>query len=228
MKSNASRELRSSQPRANERSTATRIRMGQRSSILGRPTENTNLPWVWTPTPTPCATLCLSPAPRSCLAPLPPPTLQRNRASTLPARPVLSSKVGWPIWTLRSAPASWHGRGPSAVCPLRRWQSRGEALASGRDARAIDRRYRPIYAVWEVTLACDLACRHCGSRAGKERPDELRTAEALDLIDQMARLGVKEVTLIGGEAYLRDDWLELVRAIRSHGIPVTTTSGGRG
>ena len=26
----------------------------------------------------------------------------------------------------------------------------------------------------------------------------------------MAELGVLEVTLIGGEAYLRDDWLEIV------------------
>src|SRR5580693_5260357 len=87
-------------------------------------------------------------------------------------------------------------------------------------SRDVDRHWRPVYAVWEVTLACDLACRHCGSRAGRARPDELTTAEALDLVDQMARLGVKEVTLIGGEAYLRPDWLDLVRALRGHGIPV--------
>src|SRR5215207_8579766 len=62
-------------------------------------------------------------------------------------------------------------------------------------ARPIDHKYRPIYAVWEITLACDLACRHCGSRAGRARPDELTTAEALDLVDQLAVLGVKEVTL---------------------------------
>src|ERR1700733_16014989 len=37
------------------------------------------------------------------------------------------------------------------------------------EARDIDRRHRPIYAVWELTLACDLACRHCGSRAGGDR-----------------------------------------------------------
>jgi radical SAM protein with 4Fe4S-binding SPASM domain len=96
------------------------------------------------------------------------------------------------------------------------------------EPREIDRALRPIYAVWEITLACDLACRHCGSRAGRARPDELTTEEALDLVDQMAKLGVKEVTLIGGEAYLRHDWLELVRAIRDHGMPVTMTSGGRG
>ncbi len=72
-------------------------------------------------------------------------------------------------------------------------------------ARDVDRRSIPNYAVWEITLACDLACRHCGSRAGKARPDELTTAECIDLVDQMADLGVLEVTLIGGEAYLRGD-----------------------
>src|SRR5271154_2907947 len=95
-------------------------------------------------------------------------------------------------------------------------------------ARPVDAQWRPIYAVWEITLRCDLACRHCGSRAGRERPEELTTAEALDLVVQMAELGVKEVTLIGGEAYLRADWLEIVRRIRSHGIICSMTSGGRG
>src|SRR4249920_2102585 len=87
---------------------------------------------------------------------------------------------------------------------------------------------RPIYAVWEITLACDLACRHCGSRAGRARPDELSTEACLDLVEQMAALGVREVTLIGGEAYLREDWLEIVRAIVAHGMTPTMTSGGRG
>jgi radical SAM protein with 4Fe4S-binding SPASM domain len=96
------------------------------------------------------------------------------------------------------------------------------------EARDVDRRYRPIYAVWEITLRCDLACRHCGSRAGHARSDELSTAECLDLVRQMAELGVKEVTLIGGEAYLRDDWTEIVRAVRGHGMQCTMTTGGRG
>lgn len=95
------------------------------------------------------------------------------------------------------------------------------------DARDVDRAWRPIYAVWEITLKCDLACRHCGSRAGRARPDELTTAEALDLVRQMADLGVKEVTLIGGEAYLREDWTTLVRAVRQHGMLCSITTGGR-
>jgi radical SAM protein with 4Fe4S-binding SPASM domain len=96
------------------------------------------------------------------------------------------------------------------------------------ESRPLDQQTSPVYVVWEVTLKCDLTCRHCGSRAGRARDDELTTAEALDLVRQMAELGVKEVTLIGGEAYLRDDWLEIVRAIRAHGMSATMTSGGRG
>ena len=86
---------------------------------------------------------------------------------------------------------------------------------------------RPLYAVWEITLRCDLHCAHCGSRAGKARPGELTTAEALDLIAQLAALGVTEVTLIGGEAYLRDDWTTLLAAIRDAGMLPTLTTGGR-
>jgi len=96
------------------------------------------------------------------------------------------------------------------------------------DVRAIDKYYRPVYAVWEVTLACDLACRHCGSRAGKARPDELSTEECLDLVDQLAELGCMEVILIGGEAYLRDDWLQIIRRIVDRGMQALMTTGGRG
>ncbi len=85
----------------------------------------------------------------------------------------------------------------------------------------------PVYAVWEITLKCDLACHHCGSRAGTARDDELSTDECLDLIQQMARLGTREVTIIGGEAYLRKDWLTLIKAITDAGMECTMTTGGK-
>jgi Y-X(10)_GDL-associated radical SAM protein len=85
----------------------------------------------------------------------------------------------------------------------------------------------PVYVVWEITLACDLKCAHCGSRAGLRRPNELSTAECIEIIESLARLGTREVTIIGGEAYLRNDWLELIRAIRGHGMRCTMQTGGR-
>lgn len=84
----------------------------------------------------------------------------------------------------------------------------------------------PVHAVWEITLACDLKCQHCGSRAGSRRPQELSTEECQDLIRQLARLGTREVTLIGGEAYLRRDWLDIIREIRAQGMDCTMQSGG--
>src|SRR6266550_5827492 len=84
----------------------------------------------------------------------------------------------------------------------------------------------PVHAVWELTLACDLKCQHCGSRAGKRRSEELTTDECLDLVRQLAQMGTREVTLIGGEAYLRRDWLEIIREIRKQGMDCTLQSGG--
>jgi radical SAM protein with 4Fe4S-binding SPASM domain len=85
---------------------------------------------------------------------------------------------------------------------------------------------RSTYAVWELTLACNLACAHCGSRAGQARQHELSTAEALDVVDQLAEVGICEVTLIGGEAFLRPDWLDIAAAITRHGMRCTVTTGG--
>ena len=84
----------------------------------------------------------------------------------------------------------------------------------------------PVHAVWEITLACDLKCHHCGSRAGKRREEELTTDECLDLVRQLARMGTREITLIGGEAYLRRDWLQIIREIRDQGMDCTMQSGG--
>ena len=78
--------------------------------------------------------------------------------------------------------------------------------------------YRPALAVWELTLACDHRCIHCGPRAGEARPDELTTDEALALVDDLAEIGVGEVVLIGGEAYLRNDFILIIRRIRERGM----------
>jgi radical SAM protein with 4Fe4S-binding SPASM domain len=85
----------------------------------------------------------------------------------------------------------------------------------------------PRYVVWELTLRCDLACRHCGSRAGKARPDELSVDEALEVVDQLAQAGTHEITFIGGEAYLYADWLRVVARVRERGMHATLTTGGR-
>lgn len=86
----------------------------------------------------------------------------------------------------------------------------------------------PRYCVWEITLACDLGCKHCGSRAGNVRNEELSTEQCLDVVKQLKDGGFTEVTLIGGEAYLREDWDIIAAAITKSGMACTMTTGGRG
>jgi radical SAM protein with 4Fe4S-binding SPASM domain len=86
----------------------------------------------------------------------------------------------------------------------------------------------PAYVVWELTLRCDHACAHCGSRAGKARDDELTTAKALEVVSELAALGAREVVLIGGEAYLHEGFFEIIGALKAQGIRPTMTTGGRG
>lgn len=88
--------------------------------------------------------------------------------------------------------------------------------------------HRSTYAVWELTLRCNLGCIHCGSRAGDSRTNELSLDEALDLVGQLAEIGIREVSLIGGEAFLRPDWLDVAREIRRQGMRLAMTTGGYG
>ncbi len=84
----------------------------------------------------------------------------------------------------------------------------------------------PVHVVWEITLACNLKCLHCGSRAGQRRARELSTDECVDVVRQLAELGTREISIIGGEAFVRKDWLAIIRAISQHGIDCTMQTGG--
>lgn len=82
----------------------------------------------------------------------------------------------------------------------------------------IEARWYPKRAVFEATLGCDLRCRHCGSRAGRPRPDELTTAECARLFGELAGLGNQWLTISGGEPMMRPDWLDLVREAAAAGL----------
>ena len=75
-------------------------------------------------------------------------------------------------------------------------------------------KYIPYQVVWETTLRCNLNCLHCGSTAGRARTNELSTKEGLRLINDLAKIGSREVCFMGGEPLLRKDWYELGKEVR--------------
>lgn len=84
---------------------------------------------------------------------------------------------------------------------------------------------KPVHVVWEITLACNLKCSHCGSRAGKVRPGELTTEQCFEIIDKLQKLGTREITIIGGEAFLRKDWLDIISRIDNAGMECSMQTG---
>ena len=81
-------------------------------------------------------------------------------------------------------------------------------------------------AVLELTNKCNLRCRHCASDSGKSRPDEMDTRRMLHLIDELSDLGCQELTLLGGEIFLRDDWFSIAKEATDKGMRLILISNG--
>jgi radical SAM protein with 4Fe4S-binding SPASM domain len=86
--------------------------------------------------------------------------------------------------------------------------------------------FSPRACVWELTLACNLRCKHCGSFAGNRRERELDLSESLAIADQLAALGCRRVTLSGGEPTLNPDWDQIGKRLADHCIKVNLISNG--
>jgi radical SAM protein with 4Fe4S-binding SPASM domain len=86
--------------------------------------------------------------------------------------------------------------------------------------------YQLKCAVWEITLKCNLRCSHCGSSAGLPRPNELNTQECFRLCEELAELGCEDVSLMGGEPFLREDWFSIGQCVKNLGMNLSIVSNG--
>ncbi len=86
--------------------------------------------------------------------------------------------------------------------------------------------YKLKCAVWEFTLKCNLRCSHCGSSAGISRHNELKTKECFGLCEDLAELGCEDVSLMGGEPFLRNDWFSVAQCIKDLGMNLNFVSNG--
>jgi mycofactocin radical SAM maturase len=93
-----------------------------------------------------------------------------------------------------------------------------EHLKGGLDA--------PICLTWELTYACNLACVHCLSSSGRRDPDELTTAEATAVLDELRDLQVFYINLGGGEPMVRRDFFDLVEHAIGNRIGVKFSTNG--
>lgn len=82
----------------------------------------------------------------------------------------------------------------------------------------------PFITFWEVTRACDLACRHCRACAIPRRdPRELDYEQGRRLLSRVAESGCPVVVLTGGDPAKREDLVDLVAYGTSLGLRMCLT-----
>lgn len=85
----------------------------------------------------------------------------------------------------------------------------------------------PVNVTWEITEACNLRCAHCLSGASRRRgADELGFEDCLAFIEELARIKVFQVNFGGGEPFLREDFLDILRSCQKHGITTCVSTNG--
>lgn len=84
----------------------------------------------------------------------------------------------------------------------------------------------PVNVTWEVTQQCNLRCSHCLSASGQPAPDELSTAEVLELVEQFARAKVFQINFGGGEPFIRKDFMQIIDACHERGIMTCISTNG--
>ncbi len=90
---------------------------------------------------------------------------------------------------------------------------------------SVDFATSPFVAFYEVTRACDLACKHCRACAQPQsHPNELKTEQSKRLLDQFASFPKPPVLVFtGGDPMKRADIFELVQYATSVGLTTAMT-----
>lgn len=82
----------------------------------------------------------------------------------------------------------------------------------------------PVFVSWSLTNRCNLKCKYCSIYNKKSK--ELTTKQVFSIIDELAEMGTRAVSLIGGEALLRRDIGQIIRHLKNYGIYTILTSNG--
>lgn len=118
---------------------------------------------------------------------------------------------------------------------------RGLLLSPGEDyqekeaclGKPTEKKYALEHIYFYSTKRCNARCYHCyqptinsGSASQSPQPDEVTKAEFLKLVEDALPLGLRHVKITGGEPFLRDDLVEIMRGLRELGVKITIETNG--
>ena len=85
----------------------------------------------------------------------------------------------------------------------------------------------PIRISWLITDRCNLRCKHCYlSSSSIPRIPELPTQEVKKIIDKIAESGVFIIYFTGGEPFIRNDFMEILKYTSDSGMNIGISTNG--
>lgn len=97
-----------------------------------------------------------------------------------------------------------------------------------RIAQAFATRKVPVYAHYGITHRCNLTCKMCGIWRYGNRKEELEIPQITQMAERMARLGVVQCSIGGGEPFACDYLEEAAKCFVDAGINVRVLTNGVG
>ncbi|MBQ7592906.1 MAG: radical SAM protein [Synergistaceae bacterium] len=96
----------------------------------------------------------------------------------------------------------------------------GEGLSENQQYKKYPNRYiRDVH--WAITGKCNFRCKHCFISIPNAPIFELNHDKIMNIINQLAEAGVFQVSLTGGEPFIRDDFFEIIDALTERNITIS-------
>lgn len=86
----------------------------------------------------------------------------------------------------------------------------------------------PTFVWWDITNQCNLGCEHCYSNSSltSQDVDQMSFDQIITIIDQMSESGVFYIYFLGGEPFIRPDFIEIIEYVRKKNIGVMVNTNG--
>jgi MoaA/NifB/PqqE/SkfB family radical SAM enzyme len=90
------------------------------------------------------------------------------------------------------------------------------------------RENRLLSAEWALTYKCNLNCKHCylSAKERKSAKPELTLAQIKNILDQLQCLGCLNLSLTGGEVFVRKDSLDILEYLKVKGFHLSLVTNG--
>lgn len=82
----------------------------------------------------------------------------------------------------------------------------------------------PLSVCWQITTKCNLNCKYCLSDSNEKGIYGLETKQAIEIINQLGKLGINRLDFTGGEPFMRKDLGKLIQCAKYNHINTIVTT----